>query len=278
MSSSVLYPPNLNNFSDDIIGQVILRSTPSSYTHSTLNIHKDEGVPTTVKEESQMQTTIRKKRQLQCLSLDNEYDLLAQARAGLSTRQSAKESEKESPLNLKEHQSTMESSNVTEGEPLAMARSQVQKGFLYAVLAPNVIGLSGFGVEKLLDDYRALAFCLPSMITRLVRLTTGPGGSIHATTKVEIVITENTLRLVFPHLILGGTVSPLASKLLGQRVVMRGSTHFEWDSGKGRVSLLQEKEDLLTPMLERLGGLEMVSSVFKNALITPECTPTRSNQ
>ncbi|KAK1929665.1 hypothetical protein P3T76_014882 [Phytophthora citrophthora] len=172
---------------------------------------------------------------------------------------------------LKEHQATRESS---EGAPLA--RSQTQKGFLYAVLAPGVIGMSGFGVEKLLDDYRTLAFCLQSMSTRLVRLTTGAEGSIQATTRVEFVVTENSLRLAFPHLVTGGKVSLLASKLLGQRFVTRGSIRFEWDNDIGRVSLLQA--NLLTPMLELFGDLEMVSSVFKDALITPECAPTRSDE
>ncbi|KAG1694060.1 hypothetical protein DVH05_022077 [Phytophthora capsici] len=173
---------------------------------------------------------------------------------------------------------TMESSNVAKGEPLTLVRSQAQKGFLYAVLAPNVVGLSGFGVKKLLEDYRTLAFCLPSMSTRLVLLKQGAGGSIHATTKVTFVITENTLQLAFPHLIPGGKVSPFAAKLLGQRFVMRGSVHFEWDSDIGRVSLLQAKADLLTPMLRQLEDLKMVSSVFKGALITPECTPARSDK
>ncbi|KAF1775799.1 hypothetical protein GQ600_24580 [Phytophthora cactorum] len=48
---------------------------------------------------------------------------------------------------------------------------------------------------------------------------------------------------------------------------MRGAVHFDWDSENGRIARLHHKADLLTPLLELLGSLEEVSSVFENALV-----------
>ncbi|KAK1929664.1 hypothetical protein P3T76_014881 [Phytophthora citrophthora] len=155
------------------------------------------------------------------------------------------------------------------------AGSNAQLGFLCANMAPDVVGLTGCGVERLIEDFRLLSLYLPSLSTRLLRLEMGPRESIIATTRVEFTLKTNTIRLAFPHLIQDGEWSPTALLLLDQRVVMQGTTHFEWDSESCRIILLQVKADLLTPMLKLLGDLETVVYVFEDALITPECTPAR---
>ncbi|OWY97916.1 hypothetical protein PHMEG_00031437 [Phytophthora megakarya] len=48
-----------------------------------------------------------------------------------------------------------------------------------------------------------------------------------ATTSISVTITKQTLASVFPHLLRDDKFG-LGSKLLGQRITMRGSTFFEW--------------------------------------------------
>uniref|UniRef100_H3H5G9 Uncharacterized protein n=1 Tax=Phytophthora ramorum TaxID=164328 RepID=H3H5G9_PHYRM len=152
--------------------------------------------------------------------------------------------------------------------------SSVQRDFLHAAVSPDVVGETGFGVERLIEDYRRLALYLPDSDTQLVRLDTGPGDSLTATAAVAIVVTAKMLHFAFPHLVRDGDRgqwSQLAATLLGQRFVLRGSIQFKWDSGTSRVKLVQTRADLLTPILRLLGDLETISRVFDNALITPEC-------
>ncbi|ETM33777.1 hypothetical protein L914_18990 [Phytophthora nicotianae] len=150
--------------------------------------------------------------------------------------------------------------------------SSEQRGFLIANMAADVIGPKGCGLQKLVEGLRKLTLYLPTMSTQLVRLETGPRDSIIASTRVEVTITANAIRLAFPHLIHNKKRSRFASMLQGQQLVTQGVVHFEWDSDSSRVTLLQSKADLLTPMLKILGDLETVASVFQEALITPECT------
>ncbi|KAG3143633.1 hypothetical protein PC128_g24546 [Phytophthora cactorum] len=66
----------------------------------------------------------------------------------------------------------------------------------------------------------------------------------------------------------GNARSPLADKLLGQRIVARGSTRFDWGTGDDRVTSIISESDMLTPMLLILGNLEDVSKVFEKSLIS----------
>ncbi|ETL27368.1 hypothetical protein L916_19079 [Phytophthora nicotianae] len=153
--------------------------------------------------------------------------------------------------------------------------STAQRGFLCANMAADVVGPTGCGVQNLIDDLRKLTLCLPTLETRVVRLKTGPRKSITAVTRVEITMTANTIRLAFPHLVQNEKWSPFALMLLDQQFVMDGSVHLEWDSDSSRVALLQSKSDLLTPMLKVFGNLDIVTCIFENAFITPECTLAR---
>ncbi|KAJ8542427.1 hypothetical protein ON010_g12386 [Phytophthora cinnamomi] len=57
----------------------------------------------------------------------------------------------------------------------------------------------------------------------------------------------------------------IANKLLGERVVMRGTTRFEWDCIFGRISSMSDDFDLLTPILSRLGALVDVAVLFEKS-------------
>lgn len=90
--------------------------------------------------------------------------------------------------------------------------------------------------------------------------------SLVAATTTSITITSSSMRYVWPPL----TKLQAAAKLLGQRVVMRGSVRFEWDSTINRVVRLIFQADMVSPMLQLLGSLEDVSLLFSGGLLTPE--------
>ncbi|ETO73266.1 hypothetical protein F442_10585 [Phytophthora nicotianae P10297] len=106
----------------------------------------------------------------------------------------------------------------------------------------------------------------------LEHLCKSVGSSMIVTTKTSVTITEQTLLHVFPHLL--GSKSEdenekLVSKLLRQRIIMRGSTCFEWDTVTKRVVRVVAQSDMLTPMLRLLGNLDAVSRVFEKAHVSP---------
>ncbi|ETL95181.1 hypothetical protein L917_06979 [Phytophthora nicotianae] len=64
--------------------------------------------------------------------------------------------------------------------------------------------------------------------------------------------------------------SRIAGRLVNQRLVMRGSVHFNWDGTSNRVMGLITQADMVSPLLQLLGNLEDVSRVFRRARINPE--------
>ncbi|OWZ21818.1 hypothetical protein PHMEG_0003568 [Phytophthora megakarya] len=62
----------------------------------------------------------------------------------------------------------------------------------------------------------------------------------------------------------------LAAKLLGQKLEICSVARFVWDDTMARVSEVSFQTDLITPILNVLGSLEQVASVFSYALVTPE--------
>ncbi|KAG7394317.1 hypothetical protein PHYBOEH_005362 [Phytophthora boehmeriae] len=151
---------------------------------------------------------------------------------------------------------------------------QVQRNFLRATMSSDVVGETGCGVEALLETWKMITLLHEDINVQLLRLDQGAAGSLVATTKVTFSINENTMRLAFPHLVSvdeAGNWSPLAAKLLGQQLVVRGAVRLIWDEVSGRMISVQNEADMLTPMLQLLGSLEDVSCVFDNALVTPAC-------
>ncbi|OWZ00744.1 hypothetical protein PHMEG_00028000 [Phytophthora megakarya] len=100
-------------------------------------------------------------------------------------------------------------------------------------------------------------------------------GSIVATTTTTVIFSEHTVDTLFPHLRrtdgnMREMMSTLGEKFVNEKIVMRGSTHFEWDSGYCRIARIQHQSDMITPVLRVLGALENVSRVFDKALIIPD--------
>eukprot|EP00644_Phytophthora_capsici_P002019 jgi/Phyca11/575537/estExt2_Genewise1.C_PHYCAscaffold_740172 len=145
--------------------------------------------------------------------------------------------------------------------------------FLHEIMAPDVVVGSLFGVDAALENWRLFTHYFEDVHTELKDMKMPTSDTLIAGTTTSVTITEKTLRRAFPHLIGGsGNLPPLAAKLLGERLVMKGTVLFGWDSATDKVVKLHSQADMLTPTLSLLRSLEDVSCVFYKARVTPECS------
>ncbi|POM68819.1 Hypothetical protein PHPALM_14969 [Phytophthora palmivora] len=152
-------------------------------------------------------------------------------------------------------------------------RAQTSSGnqfeFLRAAMTSDAIFNTGRGSEAMIRSWKCISLWFQDVELELEEMKKGPWGSLVATTTMRITITERTVRNVFPHLCRTSENNDgLADILLGQRIVMRGFTHFEWDAAQRRVSSVIAESDLLTPMLHLVGSVEKVSRVFDKSIIS----------
>ncbi|POM61366.1 hypothetical protein PHPALM_29628 [Phytophthora palmivora] len=147
--------------------------------------------------------------------------------------------------------------------------------FLKATMAPDLDAGTVRGLESLARNWKAFTQFFQDVQIRLGRLDEVAENSLVASTTTSITITRHSLSCMFPHLISdgheGAEWSHIASRMLNQRLVMRGSVHLNWDSDSNRVISLITQADMLSPVLQLLGNLEDVSLTFANALISPDC-------
>ncbi|RLN47220.1 hypothetical protein BBJ29_004692 [Phytophthora kernoviae] len=147
--------------------------------------------------------------------------------------------------------------------------------FLRLATAPNVKDGDICGADALVGYWKIFSLTFDDVQFEIERMEKGGGSSLIATTTTTVTISNNTLQALFPHLTSDKTVGTkgkvLAAKLLGQRLVMRGSVHFDWDDMNSQVVNMHTQLDLLTPLLHLLGNLEDVSRVFKNAFLHADC-------
>ncbi|KAJ8574897.1 hypothetical protein ON010_g4319 [Phytophthora cinnamomi] len=151
--------------------------------------------------------------------------------------------------------------------------------FLQTKMASDVVHQYGRGPESLLKHWKRNSLWFNDVKYRLVCLEQDTDDSLIATTTTSFIMTETTLLKVFPHLC--NTREPnenphIAAKLLGKRIIVRGTTRFVWDCVFGWVTHLVEEADLLTPLLSILENLEDVSTVFDGSLIQPNFQSTTS--
>jgi hypothetical protein len=144
----------------------------------------------------------------------------------------------------------------------------LQLDFLHQVMVSNPNDGVVCGAEALLDNWRLLSLYHNDVQLQLKRLEAVTPDSLVATATLSFTITDDTLQHVYPHLIDGHDLLPLAARLLDQRVALSGSVRFDWDKATGRVMRLESSFDLLTPMLKLLASLEDVMLVFDQACIT----------
>ncbi|KAG7375824.1 hypothetical protein PHYPSEUDO_015188 [Phytophthora pseudosyringae] len=162
---------------------------------------------------------------------------------------------------------------VRESMPTPSSSESQQMAFLLASVAPDVTFNTERGAEAIMTSWRRISRWFPDMEVELDGVTKDAARSFLARTTTTVTISEQTLRNAFPHLWLNDRRGErqwltLAEKIVGQRIVMRGSTQFEWDSAVCRVRRVASHSDMLTPMLTLLGSLENVSRVFDKALVT----------
>ena len=145
-----------------------------------------------------------------------------------------------------------------------------QLNFLRATMAPDVVFNAGHGLKSIMTNWEYFTLWFQDVEIELNGLVKSGMGSFVASITTSFTITERSLNQIFPSLIKcrDSEGSPLGPKLLGQRIVMRGSTRFDWDSSYGRVVSVISESDMLTPMLNILGCLEDVSQVFERSLIS----------
>ncbi|KAE8968258.1 hypothetical protein PR001_g27850 [Phytophthora rubi] len=150
--------------------------------------------------------------------------------------------------------------------------------FLREIMAPDVVDGSSSGGDTQIETWRRFALYFGDVHVELRGMKIPSDDTLVASTMTTVTITRNTLRYAFPHLnsdgdagTQGGDWSPIASRILGQRLVVHGSVLFGWDNTSNKVVRFQTQSNLLTPMLNLLGNLEDVSFIFSKALITPDC-------
>ncbi|KAG6617581.1 bZIP transcription factor 1 [Phytophthora cinnamomi] len=160
----------------------------------------------------------------------------------------------------------------THNGPCNPSGPSMQLDFLRATMTPDVTDGNVHGIDAIMEQWRLYTLYHTDLHMALERLERGPDNSVIATTKTSMTITESTLFHAFRHLLDGNCShsDSIVSKLLGQRIVMRGSVQFGWDEQSGRVCRLTCSADMLTPMLKLLGSLEDVAFVFSRARITPD--------
>ncbi|OWZ03711.1 hypothetical protein PHMEG_00024505 [Phytophthora megakarya] len=159
----------------------------------------------------------------------------------------------------------------TSKDMLGKAEAMVQRSFLKTAMAADVTDGTMVGASALLASWKFMSQCLENIDMLPIRIENGPEGVLNATAKCNFTITENTLRLAFPHLIDNGIADILAEKLIGKSLTMDGTYHFKYDEQSGRITCIQMTPDIVTPLLRLLGNLEDVARMFDNAVITPEC-------
>ncbi|KAG2786423.1 hypothetical protein Pcac1_g4166 [Phytophthora cactorum] len=150
--------------------------------------------------------------------------------------------------------------------------------FLHEIMAPDVTDGSLFGVDAQLENWRLLALYFGDVRVDLKGLRTPTTDTLIAGTVTRATITNNTLRRAFPQLnsdgvggTKGGVWSPLAAKMMGNRLVIHGSVVFGWDCATDKVVSHYSQADILSPMLNLLGSLRDVSCAFIKARVTPDC-------
>ncbi|GMF29515.1 unnamed protein product [Phytophthora fragariaefolia] len=159
-------------------------------------------------------------------------------------------------------------------------QSHAQLDFLQTTMASDVTDGPVCGPDAILKHWKLLSMYHGDLEVKLRGLhQDGASDSILAKTRVSLTVTDNTLRNIYPHLSSGNKInayedseaaSSLAAKLLNQRLMMHGSVRFFWDDQRGRVVRMESKVDFMSAMVNLLGNLDDVVSVFEKAAISPE--------
>ncbi|GMF39327.1 unnamed protein product [Phytophthora lilii] len=156
---------------------------------------------------------------------------------------------------------------------LQWTRNHSQLEFIRTTMAPDVVFNSDYGLQAIVTSWYCLHW-FDNVQVELQQSQRTKETSIIVKTKTSLTISKRTLTNIFPHLCSnsnkngGEDYNNLVGKLLSQRIVLYGSTQFEWGSASSRVKSVLFQSDMLTPMLKLLGSLETVADAFEGALIS----------
>ncbi|KAG6616037.1 bZIP transcription factor 1 [Phytophthora cinnamomi] len=149
--------------------------------------------------------------------------------------------------------------------------------FLSGIMAPDTGNGVFPGVNTQIENWRRFALFCGDTRLELRGMMMSTERDLVACTSTNITVSWNTLRYAFPHLnsdgkggAQGGDWSPIATRILGQTLVVRGTVIFGWDDSSDEVVRFHTQADLLTPLLNLLVSLADVSLFFSEALITPD--------
>ncbi|GMF16202.1 unnamed protein product [Phytophthora lilii] len=154
------------------------------------------------------------------------------------------------------------------GLPAKTAEQSSREYFIRTIVAPDVLINDQRGVDEMMQSWRYITLWFQDIQLNLKSLKKSGGNGLIVIAVISASITEETLSNVFPHSSRESTdnLSQLALKLLNQQLVMNGSVRFEWDYG--RVTSIQNEFDMLTPMLNLVGALRDVLTLFEKASIS----------
>lgn len=143
--------------------------------------------------------------------------------------------------------------------------------FLEATMAPELDAGTVQGLDAFTQNWTVFTQLFADVQLQLSRLDQVADNSLVATATTSFTITESSLRSIFPRLSEENEWSDIAAKLLNQRLVMRGSVHFSWDSDNNRVMRLISQSDMVSPLLQVLGTVQDVAAVLNCVRTNPDC-------
>ncbi|OWZ21147.1 hypothetical protein PHMEG_0004338 [Phytophthora megakarya] len=156
-------------------------------------------------------------------------------------------------------------------KPAGTTTYDKHKSFLQTAMMPGFLHNKGQGGDDLLQIWQSISEYNETLETRLVRLEYGAEGVMIAYMDSDSTITLKRLEKCLLSISGGEDYKclSLASKLLGQRLVVPMSVRFEWDEMNNRISSMHYEPDFLTPLLKILGNLEETTRVLNSTMAYP---------
>ncbi|GMF16180.1 unnamed protein product [Phytophthora lilii] len=288
MNSFTLRPPNDRFLSDNIIGGVLQRRMSAS--HVLVDDSGEKQYQSWCQAHRQPRTFVRtyaynEPRTSSTNTIIPERDAIAvlgllslvggkrkrESPASFSTSKSQYVASKGGRQHYPEA-SVPQPETDTEGRSSTLNQTSTHLDFLRANMTADVVFNTTQGSEAMLRSWKCISLWFQAVELELEGMDRGAAGSLVAVTRTSVTFTERTLRNVFPHLRSSSSeaCTKLGNKLLGQRIVMRGLTRFEWDRTGRRFTSVTAHSDLLTPMLHLLGNVGDVSLAFERSIISPD--------
>ncbi|KAG3158123.1 hypothetical protein PI124_g8861 [Phytophthora idaei] len=133
------------------------------------------------------------------------------------------------------------------------------------------------GVDELMGQLQKYSQYFSNPRVHLKRVEEITAGVVTASAKLSLIVSEFTLRSIFPHLqkVSKSKYDPRLSagnRLVGQALNCNCSMSLYFDDESGRVTRLEISIDWVSALYQVLGKTEDVSKVLRDAFIAPDCT------